>query len=123
MAEPYTETASTSRAKTTPDGAVKSAAPLLKTSGPATPARRPIELITSAKEQLHSLTGYGIDSVAGFERSDSGWHLAVTVVELRRIPAATDVLADYDVYLDEAGDIASYHRGKRYFRDQIGDGT
>ena len=36
-------------------------------------------------------------------------------------PAATDMLASYEVDLDEAGDIVSYQRGKRYTRDQMGD--
>ena len=68
------------------------------------------------------LTGYGVDSVSGFTRSDGGgWRLSVTVVELHRIPPITDVLASYAVDLDEAGDIVSYHRGRRYFRDQLGD--
>jgi Gas vesicle synthesis protein GvpO len=83
--------------------------------------RQPLELITRAKAQLQNLTGYGIDSVSGFEKADSGWRLSVTVTELHRIPAATDVLASYEVDLDEAGNIIGYHRGKRYFRDQVGD--
>ena len=85
---------------------------------------RPIELIARAKEQLRLLTGYGVDSVSGFTRSDDGgWHLSVTVVELHRIPPVTDVLACYEVNLDTAGDIVSYRRGRRYFRDQVGDET
>ena len=96
-------------------------APARKEQAPA--KQRPAELIALAKEQLRTLTGYGIDSVAGFAKTDGGWHLAVTVVELHRIPAATDVLANYEVDLDEAGDIVSYHRGRRYFRDQVGDET
>src|SRR5262245_11245613 len=82
---------------------------------------RPVELIARAKEQLRILTGYSVDSVAGFTKSDGGWHLSVTMVELHRIPPITDMLAGYEVDLDEAGDIVSYHRGKRYFRDQVGD--
>ncbi len=91
-------------------------------SAPPAPERcQPFELITRAKAQLQNLTGYGIDSVSGFERADSGWRLSVTVIELHRIPAATDVLASYEVDLDEVGNIIGYHRGKRYFRDQVGD--
>src|SRR5262245_43959709 len=80
-------------------------------------------LIVRAKEQLRTLTGYEIDSVSAFTRSDGGWRLSVTVVELHRIPPVTDVLARYDVDLDTEGDVVSYHRGKRYFRDQVGDDT
>ena len=91
--------------------------PSQQQSGP----RRPVELIARAKEQLRCLTGYGVDSVSGFAKADDGWHLSITVVELHRIPAITDVLASYAVDLDEAGDIVSYHRGRRYFRDQVGE--
>src|SRR5215510_718377 len=89
----------------------------------ASGSQRPVELIARAKEQLRILTGYGVDSVAGFTKSDGGWHLSVTMVELHRIPPVTDVLAGYEVDLDAAGDIVSYRRGKRYFRDQVGDET
>jgi len=88
---------------------------------PTSPMRRPVELIARAKEQLRILTGYGVDSVSGFTKSDGGWHLSVTMVELRRIPPITDMLAGYEVELDAAGNIVSYRRGRRYFRDQVGD--
>src|SRR5262245_10967408 len=89
----------------------------------ASAPRRPVELIVRAKEQLRTLTGYEIDSVSAFTRSDGGWRLSVTVVELHRIPPVTDVLARYDVDLDMEGDVVSYHCGKRYFRAQVGDDT
>ena len=79
-----------------------------------------VAVIGRAREELQHLTGYKVDSVSGFERTDDGWRLSVTVVELRRIPAATDVLATYEVILNDAGDITTYHRGSRYFRDQVG---
>lgn len=79
-----------------------------------------VAIISRARDELQHLTGYNVDSVSAFERTDEGWRLSVTVVELRRIPAATDVLAIYDVILNEAGDVITYHRGKRYFRDQVG---
>jgi hypothetical protein len=90
---------------------------------PAPAQRRPVDLIARAKEQLRSLTGYGVDNVSGFAKVDGGWQLSLTVVELHRIPPITDMLASYKVDLDEAGDIVSYRRSKRYFRDQVGDET
>lgn len=83
--------------------------------------RQPAELMARAKEQLRGLIGYTIDGVAGFNKIDGGWHLSVMAVELHRIPPATDVLAMYDVKLDDMGDIVSYRRGDRYFRGQVGD--
>jgi hypothetical protein len=61
--------------------------------------------------------------VSGFTKSDGGWHLSVTMVELHRVPPVTDMLAGYEVELDAAGNVVSYRRGRRYFRDQVGDET
>jgi len=121
---PRTDTPPSPYPKTVPGARLESGPPAQQ--APArekqAPARsRPLELVSRGKEQLRDLTGYGVDSVSGFAKADGGWHLSVTVVELHRIPAATDVLASYEVDLDEVGDIVSYHRGRRYFRDQVGD--
>ncbi len=89
--------------------------------------RNPHALLTSAaiivraRDELAALTGYKVDSVSGFERTNSGWQLSVTVVELRRIPASTDILAIYEATLNEAGEIVNYHRGARYCRSQISE--
>lgn len=77
-------------------------------------------VITRARDELAALTGYKVDNVSGFEKTEDGWRLTISVVELRRIPAATDVLASYEATLNDAGDIVSYHRANRYFRDQVG---
>ena len=82
--------------------------------------RRAIDLIEEAQRQLKLMTGYPIDSVAEFRKTDDGWELTVTAVELERIPPSTDVLAEYVVGLDKEGDIVDYRRGRRYYRDQVG---
>jgi hypothetical protein len=78
-------------------------------------------VITRARDELAALTGYKIDSIAGFEKTEDGWRLSVTVVELHRIPASTDILATYEATLNEAGDIVNYHRSSRYSRSQTGE--
>jgi hypothetical protein len=40
------------------------------------------------------------------------------VVELRRIPDSTDVLASYELVLDDAGNVARMARKARYLRSQ-----
>jgi len=126
VAESRTGTPSRLRPKAARSSALASASPApqpVPHQERASGAQRPVELIARAKEQLRILTGYSVDSVAGFTKSDGGWHLSVTMVELHRIPPVTDVLAGYEVDLDATGEIVSYHRGKRYFRDQVGDET
>lgn len=82
---------------------------------------RPIDVIAAARRQLQELTGYPVDSVAGLGKSGDGWALTVSVIELGRIPATMDVLAEYAVDLDDAGDVTAYRRGRRFFRGQVGE--
>jgi hypothetical protein len=77
------------------------------------------EVAMDAKRQLAAITGLDVDHVSGIEREDTSWRVTVDVIELKRIPAATDVLAAYDAILDETGRLLSYQRTRRYFRDQM----
>jgi hypothetical protein len=72
-----------------------------------------------AKKELVAITGLDADHVSAVTNMPDGWHVTVDLIELRRIPAATDVLAAYEVVLGPTGVLLSYHRTRRYFRDQI----
>ena len=63
-----------------------------------------------------ALTGKDAEGVTGLERTDDGWMVRVEVVELRRIPDTTDVLALYEVQTDAHGALESYQRVRRYVR-------
>jgi hypothetical protein len=79
-----------------------------------------IEVIRQAKEQIHELTGRQVEGVLGVRRSDEGgWEAMVEVLELRRVPATTDVLASYMLVLDDHGDVQEYRRTRRYYRNQV----
>lgn len=56
------------------------------------------------------------ESVTSIERLDEGWRVGVEVVESRRIPDSTDILAVYDTELDGEGELVSYRRSQRYYR-------
>ena len=72
-----------------------------------------------AKAELESITGLDADHVSSVLREPDGWHVTVDLVELRRIPAATDVIASYEAVLGPTGELLSYRRSRRYFRDQM----
>jgi len=72
-----------------------------------------------AKAELESITGLDADRVSSVLREPDGWHVTVDLVELRRIPAATDVIASYEAVLGPTGELLSYRRSRRYFRDQM----
>ena len=49
------------------------------------------------------LTGKQSEGVTSLQRTDDGWKVQVEVVEVRRIPDTTDVLAIYELDVDEQG--------------------
>jgi hypothetical protein len=81
---------------------------------------RPAELVRAARSVLTELTGRPAESVLGLHRDDDGWKVTVEVVELPRIPRATDVIGCYVVTLDDDGELVSYERQRRYMRAQAG---
>ncbi|TCT02266.1 gas vesicle protein [Aquabacter spiritensis] len=82
-----------------------------------------IELIRNVKMQLQELTGFNADSVSDFTATQDGWEMTVNLLELKRIPASTDMLAAYRIKLDKAGNVTGYHRSRRYLRDQVMEET
>ena len=81
------------------------------------------ELATQARELLRSVRGVEAESVSGIRRTPHGWKVTLEVVELRRNPESTDVLASYEVELDGEGDFLGFERGRRYSRSQAEDGA
>ena len=82
--------------------------------------RSGMQIGREAAQQLLELTGREAEGVTGLERTDDGWRVEVEVVEVRRIPDTTDVLALYEVTVDEDGDLEGYRRLRRYSRGAAG---
>lgn len=93
------------------------------TAAKAAPRRRPsgAKVAAEAVRQLAELTGKESEGVVGLERTDDGWSVHVEVLELRRVPSTTDVLAIYEVTLDEQGELDGYQRRSRYVRGAAGE--
>ena len=77
------------------------------------------EIVQRAKEQLVQLTGLRTDTVSALTKGEDGWHVTVELIELKRIPEATDMLASYGVLLDDEGNLLRYERTRRYLRDEV----
>jgi len=77
--------------------------------------------VEAAKAQLQTLHGADAEGVSSFERTADGYRITLEVVELRRIPETTDVLASYAVEVDRDGDLLSYERVRRYQRSEAVD--
>ena len=71
-----------------------------------------------AMAEIGDLTGHHVEAVVSVQRNDDGWLVGVEVVESHRIPDSADILATYEVCLDEDGELISYRRVQRYSRGQ-----
>lgn len=86
---------------------------------PPLPAEDIAEL---AMRDITQLTGRQPLGATAVVPTDEGWTVEVEVVEDRRIPSSTDMLALYEVSLDMDGELLSYRRTRRYSRG-TGDST
>jgi gas vesicle protein GvpO len=75
----------------------------------------------AALRQIAELTGKSPEGVTGVDPADDGWVVGVEVVEDRRIPSSTDILATYETELDMDGELVSYRRVRRYPRGRGDD--
>jgi len=78
-----------------------------------------LAIVERAKAHLSELIGRPSEGVSSMTRTRDGWRVVVEVVELERIPRTTDILASYLVELDEDGELMSYQRLNRYYRNDV----
>src|SRR5204862_7449016 len=76
------------------------------------------DAVELAKRHRAEQTSKEPESVSALQRSRDGWSIRLEVVELERIPQSTDIMASYQVELDEQGELVSYERVARYYRNQ-----
>jgi gas vesicle protein GvpO len=72
----------------------------------------------TARDQLQELLGKAVESASALERTHDGWVATLEVVELSRVPETTDVLASYELELDQSLGLRSYRQVRRYTRSQ-----
>jgi hypothetical protein len=77
---------------------------------------KPMQLAQRARRQLSELTGHSIEAISGLEPDEDHWRITLELVELARVPRASDVLGSYEVVVDADGDLLGYRRLRRYVR-------
>lgn len=105
--------------KTSSSGTARKKSSTSKASAPRAEAgrrRTGSQIAEAAMTQLAELTSKEVEAVTGLERTDDGWKVEVEVLELRRVPNTTDVLASYDVFVDSDGELSGYQRRHRFVR-------
>jgi hypothetical protein len=79
---------------------------------------RGVEFARRAMDTLGELVGCPAEGITGIRRNDDGWIVEVEVLEVERVPETSDVLASYEVEIDNEGEIVEFHRLRRYMRTQ-----
>jgi len=69
------------------------------------------QAVDQAKKQLSELIEREPSSVTAVSKDEEGWHVSVEILERKAIPEHMDLLARYDVLLDEEGSIVKFDRG------------
>jgi hypothetical protein len=76
-------------------------------------------IAVAAASELAQLIGQMPEGIVGVEKGEDGWRVQVEVVESRRIPETTDILAVYEVDVGNDGTVTGYRRMNRYVRGRI----
>ena len=83
------------------------------------PMKTGLQIAQHVKEQLVELTHIKPDTISAISKDEQGWHIFVEMIEMKRIPEATDMLATYETLSDEEGNLINFRRTRRYLREQI----
>lgn len=67
-------------------------------------------LVEQAREKLSKLTGLKSSSTIGVAKGEKGWRISIEMVEKESIPDQMDILALYEVLLDEDGNLLGFER-------------
>ncbi|GAA4097799.1 gas vesicle protein GvpO [Nocardioides kongjuensis] len=105
-----------------PAKAATKKAPARKAPPPRSARQSGAQAAAHAVQQLVELTGREVEGVVGLKQDKAGWTVQVEVLEMRRIPNTTDVLALYEVDVDRSAEVVSYRRLDRYMRGSAGEG-
>ena len=126
MADDETPEKNTATANTTPQKPASRKRASRKPTGQETGSRadgqhQAGEVARLAAAQLQELTGNEVEGITGVRRVDDGWVVELDVLELRRIPSTTDVLATYEVEMDRSSELVGYRRRHRFVRGNVGE--
>jgi Gas vesicle synthesis protein GvpO len=77
-----------------------------------------VQFARRAMDTLGELVGCPAEGITGIRRNEDGWIVEVEVLEVERVPETSDVLASYEVEIDNDGEIVEFRRLRRYLRTQ-----
>lgn len=68
------------------------------------------DLVKKARGQLGELTGLGVGSTVSVRKDGPAWCVKVEVLEKKSLPDSQDILATYQLALDEEGNLQNFSR-------------
>ena len=68
------------------------------------------DLIEKARKQLGEFTGLPLGSTVSARKDKGGWRVQVEVVEKKSIPDGQDLLATYELTMDEDANVLDFAR-------------
>jgi hypothetical protein len=86
--------------------------------GKGSPSLSAKEMTQAAVEALRDLTDLDPEAAVGLQWDGESWLVTLDVLELRRVPDTTDLMATYVVQLDDDGRLLGYERTRRFQRSQ-----
>lgn len=75
-------------------------------------------IIKRGTSEFVEIAGAETEKVTQVAKCDEGWRLGIEVLEMRRIPSATDLLGLYELFLSENGDLLRFKRTKTRLRGE-----
>ncbi|MDF2977605.1 MAG: hypothetical protein K0S40_2333 [Actinomycetospora sp.] len=72
--------------------------------------------ILDAARELADALDWRWEALTGLRRTGDGWTVSVDVVETRRVPSTTDLIAVYEMEIDHEGELLGYERKRHYVR-------
>jgi hypothetical protein len=77
-----------------------------------------MELLEQAKSHLAAATGLRSMTVTGAHRDEKGWRVSLEMLEMSRIPPATDVVGEYIALLSSEGELLWFERKRTRLRGE-----
>ena len=76
------------------------------------------QILERSNNQLGGLTGLKPVAVTRIFKDEQGWHVGMEMLEMSRIPPATDVLGEYEVLLNGQGEVLRFERTRTRLRGE-----
>jgi len=76
------------------------------------------QILESAKSQLSAVTGLKSETVTTASKKENGWLVGVELLEMSRIPPATDVIGCYEVQVNDEGEVTGFERRRTRLRGE-----